>query len=53
MKTKDEKKLITEYLKKLGSKGGKTRAAKYDKQTLSRWAKQGGRPRKERNEETE
>ena len=30
----------------LGSKGGKARAAKYDKATLSKWAKRGGRPKK-------
>lgn len=29
----------------LGRKGGKARAAKYDKATLSKWAKRGGRPR--------
>ena len=27
--------------------GGKARAAKYDHATLSKWAKRGGRPRKE------
>jgi hypothetical protein len=41
----DEKKeLLREYLRKLGRKGGKARAAKYNKKTLSRWAKLGGRP---------
>jgi hypothetical protein len=30
----------------LGKKGGKARAAKYDAETLSKWAKRGGRPRK-------
>lgn len=30
----------------LGRKGGKARAAKYDKKTLSKWAKLGGRPKK-------
>jgi hypothetical protein len=38
--------MIREYLAKLGRKGGKARAAKYDKTTLSRWAKLGGRPPK-------
>jgi hypothetical protein len=43
----NNKKVIREYLKKLGSKGGKARAAKHDKKTLSKWAKLGGRPRRE------
>ena len=30
----------------LGRKGGKARAAKYNKATLSKWAKMGGRPLK-------
>jgi integrase len=37
---------IREYLAKIGGKGGKARAAKYDKATLSKWAKKGGRPPK-------
>jgi hypothetical protein len=37
---------ITKYLAKIGSKGGKARAARHDKTALSRWAKLGGRPRK-------
>ena len=44
---KDAHKMIRDYLAKLGRKGGKARAAKYDKATLSRWAKLGGRPPKE------
>jgi len=36
---------IREYLKKIARKGGKARAAKYDKATLSKWAKKGGRPK--------
>jgi len=35
-----------EVMKELAKKGGKARAAKYDKKTLSKWAKRGGRPRK-------
>ena len=38
--------MIREYLAKIGRKGGKARAAKYDKTTLSKWAKKGGRPPK-------
>ena len=38
--------VIREYLAKIGRKGGKARAAKYDKATLSKWAKLGGRPPK-------
>jgi hypothetical protein len=41
---------IKAYLAKLGSKGGKTRAAKYDKATLTAWAKKGGRPPKKGKE---
>jgi hypothetical protein len=43
---KDADKMIREYLAKLGRKGGKARAARYDKATLSKWAKLGGRPPK-------
>jgi hypothetical protein len=45
MKKKTE--TISEYLSGLGKKGGKSRAKKYDKATLSKWAKLGGRPRKD------
>jgi hypothetical protein len=38
--------MIREYLANIGRKGGKARAAKYDKATLSKWAKKGGRPPK-------
>jgi general stress protein YciG len=39
-------KMLREYLASLGRKGGKARAAKHDKATLSKWAKKGGRPPK-------
>jgi general stress protein YciG len=42
--TMDEKIIIREFLKQAGRKGGKARAKKYDKATLSKWAKKGGRP---------
>jgi hypothetical protein len=42
----DKDRVIREFLKRAGSKGGKARAAKYDKATLSKWAKKGGRPPK-------
>jgi hypothetical protein len=42
----DQDKIIREFLTKAGRKGGKARAAKYDKATLSKWAKKGGRPPK-------
>ncbi len=45
MNTKSDK-TIQQYLAKIGSKGGKVRATRYDKQTLSKWAKLGGRPPK-------
>jgi hypothetical protein len=44
--TKEMDKMLREYLASIGRKGGKSRAAKYDKATLSRWAKKGGRPKK-------
>jgi general stress protein YciG len=43
---KETDKMIREYLAKIGREGGKARAAKYDKATLSKWAKKGGRPKK-------
>ena len=43
---KHDDKAIREYLAKIGSKGGQTRAERYDKETLSKWAKKGGRPPK-------
>lgn len=36
--------------KELASAGGKARAKKYDHETLSAWAKRGGRPRKATSE---
>ena len=44
--TERNENVIREYLAKIGRKGGKARAAKYDKATLSKWAKKGGRPPK-------
>jgi hypothetical protein len=41
----DETTIIREFLKRVGRIGGKARAKKYDKATLSKWAKKGGRPR--------
>jgi len=40
-------KKVKQYLASIGNKGGKKRAELYDKKTLSKWAKKGGRPRKE------
>ena len=34
----------------LARKGGKARAKKYDRATLSKWAKLGGRPKKKASE---
>ncbi|MGA7226349.1 MAG: hypothetical protein WBX16_26075 [Candidatus Acidiferrales bacterium] len=42
--TIDHDKIIRDFLAKTGRKGGKARAAKYNKATLSKWAKKGGRP---------
>jgi DNA invertase Pin-like site-specific DNA recombinase len=41
----DHDNIIREFLAKVGSKGGKARAAKHSKATLSKWAKKGGRPK--------
>lgn len=43
--TNDQDKIIREFLAKAGRKGGKARAAKHDKVTLSKWGKKGGRPK--------
>jgi len=43
--TKDKDQIIKDFLRRAGSKGGKARAAKHDKATLSKWAKKGGRPK--------
>jgi len=42
----NDKEVIKQYLAKIGGKGGKARAARHDKATLSKWAKLGGRPPK-------
>ena len=43
---KTNEKIITEYLAEIGSRGGKSRAERHSKKTLSQWAKLGGRPPK-------
>ena len=48
--TKDKDQLIREYLAEIGRKGGKARAKKHDKATLSKWAKKGGRPPKRKGD---
>jgi len=44
---------VREFLRKIGSKGGKARARKYDTQMFRKWAKESGagRPPKRREEE--
>ena len=49
---KDADKVIKQYLSRIASKGGKARAEKYDKATLSKWAKKGGRPPKDGKKES-
>jgi hypothetical protein len=44
---RDTEKAVRQYLSRIASKGGKARAEKYDKATLSKWARKGGRPRKD------
>lgn len=41
-------KSVQKYLAALASKGGKARAKKYNKATLSEWARKGGRPPKKK-----
>jgi general stress protein YciG len=43
--SKRTEKIIREFLARAGRKGGKARAKKHDKVTLSKWAKKGGRPK--------
>ena len=43
---KETNKTIWKYLSEIARKGGKARAEKYNKATLSMWAKKGGRPPK-------
>ncbi len=45
---RDRDKVVRDYLAKIGRKGGKSRAAKYSHETLSKWAKKGGRGHKKR-----
>jgi general stress protein YciG len=47
--TQDRDKIVREFLIEIGRKGGQMRAKKYDKATLSKWAKKGGRPPKKGN----
>jgi general stress protein YciG len=51
--TKGTDDMIREYLASIGRKGGKARALKYDKATLSKWAKKGGRPPKIKKEDAQ
>jgi len=46
MATKVTAEMMRLVQQQLASKGGKARAKKYDKATLSKWAKRGGRPKK-------
>jgi hypothetical protein len=46
MATKVSAEMIRLVQRKLASAGGKARAKKYDRATLSKWAKRGGRPKK-------
>lgn len=46
-------KKVLDFLRRIGSKGGKARAKKYDTDTFRKWAKESGagRPRKHNKEE--
>jgi general stress protein YciG len=41
----DRDKIVREFLAEIGRKGGDARAKKYDRATLSKWGKKGGRPK--------
>jgi general stress protein YciG len=47
---KETNNMIRKYLASIGREGGKARALKYDKATLSKWVKKGGRPQKKTGE---
>ena len=49
---KDHDKVIRQYLREIARKGGKARAKKYDKKTLSKWGRKGGRPPSGKERET-
>jgi len=38
---------VQDYIRQVASLGGKARAAKHNKATLSKWARKGGRPPKD------
>jgi len=38
---------VKEFYRQVASAGGKARAKKYPHETLSKWARKGGRPRKD------
>jgi hypothetical protein len=44
---KISKEIMQQARRELARKGGLARAKKYDKKILSKWAKKGGRPRKD------
>ena len=46
MKKKVTDEMVRLVFEKFGSAGGKARAKKYDRETLRKWARMGGRPRK-------
>jgi hypothetical protein len=41
---------VREFLRKIGSKGGKARAKKYDARTFRKWAKESGAGRPPKHE---
>jgi hypothetical protein len=47
---KISEKIKQEIRRELAAAGGKARAKKYDKDTLRKWGKKGGRPRRKRDE---
>jgi general stress protein YciG len=46
--SKEADKAVREFLARAGKRGGRARARMYDKATLSKWARKGGRPPKKK-----
>jgi general stress protein YciG len=46
--SKEADKAVREFLARAGKRGGRSRARMYDKATLSKWGRKGGRPRKQK-----
>jgi hypothetical protein len=41
---------VSQYLARIGKKGGQARAARHSKKELSKWGKLGGRPKQKKEQ---